>query len=54
MPEPRDTDKVRLIEIEAVLEHLQQVKADTVKMIISLQKQRGREKARLRKARKRR
>ena len=50
MPEPRDNDNERLIQIEAVLEHLQQVKEDTLKMIVTLQKQRDDEKARLDKA----
>ena len=38
MPEQRDPDEVRLIEIEVVLEHLQRVKADAVKMTVSLRK----------------
>jgi hypothetical protein len=50
MPEQRDNDSERLIQIEAVLEHLEQVKEDTLKMIASLQKQRADEKARLDKA----
>jgi hypothetical protein len=54
MSERRYNDRDRLIEIGAVLEHLQQVKADTVKMIISLRKERGHKRARLRKVRKRR
>jgi hypothetical protein len=41
MPGQRDVDKVRLIEVEAVLEHRQQVKAAAVKRNISLRK-RGR------------
>jgi hypothetical protein len=52
MPEQRDNDRDRLIEIEAVLELLEQVKADTVKMIISLQRERGHKKPRRRHARK--
>jgi len=50
MPEQSDNDKERLIQIEAVLEHLEQVKEATLKMIVSLQKQRDDEKARLEKA----
>ena len=40
MPEYRDNDETRVVEIDAVLEHLRQVKEDTVKMIVSLQKER--------------
>ena len=55
MPELRDDDRDRrVIAIDAVLELLQQVKADTAKMIISLQKERGHKKRRRRHARKRR
>ena len=54
MPEQRDTDKERLLKIDAVLEQLQQVKTDTVKMIHSLQKERTQKRATVRKAQKRR
>ena len=54
MPERSDNHRDRLIEIDAVLKHLRQLKEDTVKMIISLQKERGQKSARPRKARKRR
>ena len=50
MSEQRDDDNERLLQIEAVLEHLERVKEDTLKMIVSLQKQRDDEKARLSKA----
>jgi len=54
MSQRRYNDRDRLIEIGAVLEHLQQVKADTVKMIVALRKERGHKRARLRKVPKRR
>ena len=54
MPEQRDNDKERLLKIDAVLAHLQQVKTDTVKMMHSLLKERTQKRARVRKAQKRR
>ena len=50
----RRDDEIRVVEINAVLEHLRQVKEDTVKMIESLQRERTRKKASIRKAQKRR
>jgi hypothetical protein len=35
----RDDDS-RLVEVDAALEHLRQIKEDTVKMIVSLQRER--------------
>ena len=42
MPEPHDDDKTRLVEIDAVLDQLERLKDDAVKMIVSLQKERDR------------
>jgi hypothetical protein len=47
VPKPRDNDKARLSEIDSVLEQLERLKADTVKITLSLQKQRDYEHARL-------
>ena len=55
MPELREEDRDRrVIAIDAVLELLQQVKADIAKMMISLQKEHGHKKRRRRHARRRR
>jgi hypothetical protein len=39
MSDQRDNDDARVIEIDAVLEHLQQVKEDTVKLIFLMQRE---------------
>lgn len=52
MPDQSDNHSDRLTEIDAVLKHLRQLKEDTVKMIISLQKERDQKGAKPRKARK--
>ena len=54
MPEQRRNHRDRVIEIDAVLEHLRQVKADTLRMILALQKERGLKKPKSNRARKRR
>jgi hypothetical protein len=47
MSQQRDDDEERVIEIDAVLKHLEQVKNDTLKTIVSLRKDRDLNKARL-------
>jgi hypothetical protein len=42
MSDQRDTDETSVNELDAVLEHLQQVKEDTVKLIFLMQKERAR------------
>jgi hypothetical protein len=53
MSDQPDIDETRVIEIDAVLKHLQQLKEDTVKLIFFMQRERDRKMSKSRRCRNR-